>query len=102
MEARIVRDELQKCYRGEGVNQLQNCKALAEKYAAMIRDNKVGEGIHVFWEGVGIWKAGTRFGRYTGIVRDVVDKRLLGPACLDDHWLFVSQVKGYKQVDPDM
>lgn len=41
MEARIVRDELQKCYRGEGVNQLQNCKALAEKYAAMIRDNKV-------------------------------------------------------------
>ncbi|WVO23270.1 uncharacterized protein IAS62_004619 [Cryptococcus decagattii] len=41
MEARIVRDELQKCYRGEGINQLQNCKVLAEKYAAMIRDNKV-------------------------------------------------------------
>lgn len=42
MEARIVRGELQKCYRGEGVNQLQNCKELAEKYAGMIRDNKVG------------------------------------------------------------
>lgn len=41
MEARIVRGELQKCYRGEGVNQLQNCKELAEKYAGMIRDNKV-------------------------------------------------------------
>ncbi|KAK8849468.1 hypothetical protein IAR55_004801 [Kwoniella newhampshirensis] len=41
MEARIVRDELQKCYRGEGVNHLQNCKVLAEKYAGMIRENKV-------------------------------------------------------------
>jgi len=42
MEARIVRGELQKCYRGEGVNQLQNCKELAERYASMIRENKVG------------------------------------------------------------
>ncbi|WWC93044.1 uncharacterized protein L201_008008 [Kwoniella dendrophila CBS 6074] len=41
MEARLVREELQKCYRGEGVNHLQNCKVLAEKYAGMIRDNKV-------------------------------------------------------------
>jgi NADH dehydrogenase (ubiquinone) 1 beta subcomplex subunit 10 len=41
MEARIVRGELQKCYRGEGVNQLQNCKELAERYASMIRENKV-------------------------------------------------------------
>ena len=41
MEARIVRGELQKCYRGEGVNQLQNCKELAERYAGMIRENKV-------------------------------------------------------------
>jgi hypothetical protein len=40
MEARIVRGELQKCYRGEGVNQLQNCKELAERYAGMIRENK--------------------------------------------------------------
>lgn len=42
MEARLVRAELQKCYRGEGVNQLKNCKELAEKYAGMIRENKVG------------------------------------------------------------
>lgn len=41
MEARIVRTELQKCYRGEGVNHLENCRELAEKYTAMIRDNKV-------------------------------------------------------------
>ncbi|WVQ75181.1 hypothetical protein IAR50_004791 [Cryptococcus sp. DSM 104548] len=41
MEARIVREELQKCYRGEGVNHLQNCKGLADLYAGMIRDNKV-------------------------------------------------------------
>jgi len=41
MEARIVRGQLQKCYRGEGVNQLQNCKELAERYASMIRENKV-------------------------------------------------------------
>jgi NADH dehydrogenase (ubiquinone) 1 beta subcomplex subunit 10 len=41
MEARLVRGELQKCYRGEGVNQLQNCKELAERYAGMIRENKV-------------------------------------------------------------
>ncbi|WVN86979.1 uncharacterized protein L203_102154 [Cryptococcus depauperatus CBS 7841] len=42
MEARIVRDELTKCYRGEGVNSLQNCKHLAEMYVGMVRDNKVG------------------------------------------------------------
>ncbi|RSH87911.1 uncharacterized protein EHS24_000429 [Apiotrichum porosum] len=41
MEARIVRTELQKCYRGEGVNHLENCRELAEKYTAMIRDNKI-------------------------------------------------------------
>lgn len=44
MEARLVREELQKCYRGEGVNHLENCKDLAEKYTAMIRDNKVCTG----------------------------------------------------------
>lgn len=55
MEARIVRGELQKCYRGEGVNQLQNCKELAEKYAGMIRDNKVSSGsvlVVARWVGV--------------------------------------------------
>ncbi|KAI9632949.1 NADH-ubiquinone oxidoreductase 12 kda subunit mitochondrial precursor [Dioszegia hungarica] len=41
MEARLVREELQKCYRGEGVNHLQNCKELAEMYTRMIRENKI-------------------------------------------------------------
>lgn len=41
MEARLVREELQKCYRGEGVNHNQNCKELADRYIGMIRDNKV-------------------------------------------------------------
>lgn len=41
MEARLVREELKKCYRGEGVNHMQNCKDLAERYALMIRDNAV-------------------------------------------------------------
>ena len=51
MEARIVRGELQKCYRGEGVNQLQNCKELAERYAGMIRENKVSRfSVLANWE----------------------------------------------------
>ncbi|EJT48771.1 NADH-ubiquinone oxidoreductase 12 kDa subunit [Trichosporon asahii var. asahii CBS 8904] len=41
MEARIVRENLQKCYYFEGVNHYANCKDLADKYAKMIRDNKV-------------------------------------------------------------
>ncbi|WOO77663.1 NADH-ubiquinone oxidoreductase subunit, mitochondrial [Vanrija pseudolonga] len=41
MEARIVRGELQKCYKYEGVNHYENCKELAEKYAHMIRDNAI-------------------------------------------------------------
>lgn len=41
MEARIVRENLQKCYYFEGVNHYANCKDLADKYSKMIRDNKV-------------------------------------------------------------
>ncbi|KLT41557.1 putative NADH-ubiquinone oxidoreductase 12 kDa subunit mitochondrial precursor [Cutaneotrichosporon oleaginosum] len=41
MEARIVRDELQKCYKYEGVNNIETCHDLAQKYISMIRDNKV-------------------------------------------------------------
>ncbi|KAJ6631022.1 putative NADH-ubiquinone oxidoreductase 12 kDa subunit mitochondrial precursor [Mycena sp. CBHHK59/15] len=41
MEVRLVRDELEKCRKGEGVNSLENCKWLAEKYAQMLRDNKL-------------------------------------------------------------
>jgi len=46
MEARIVRSQLQECYRVEGVNQNENCKELAEKYLHMIRENKVSYCVH--------------------------------------------------------
>lgn len=42
MEARLVRDELIKCQRSEGVNHYKACGYLAEMYTGMIRDNKVG------------------------------------------------------------
>ncbi|CAD6583421.1 MAG: hypothetical protein TREMPRED_003545 [Tremellales sp. Tagirdzhanova-0007] len=41
MEARLVREELKKCYRGEGVNHMQNCKELADRYVLMIRENAI-------------------------------------------------------------
>ncbi|KAF9000604.1 hypothetical protein BDQ17DRAFT_1359216 [Cyathus striatus] len=40
MEARIVREELQKCQQAEGVNHLESCKWLAEKYLQKLRENK--------------------------------------------------------------
>ncbi|KAJ7056625.1 NADH-ubiquinone oxidoreductase 12 kda subunit mitochondrial precursor [Mycena amicta] len=41
MEVRLVRDELEKCRKGEGPNALENCKWLAEKYADMLQHNKL-------------------------------------------------------------
>lgn len=41
MEAKIVRDNMQKCYRIEGVNHNEKCKDLADRYAQMLRENKV-------------------------------------------------------------
>ena len=41
MEAKLVRDELEKCQRAEGVNHYENCKWLAEKYLHMLQDNRV-------------------------------------------------------------
>ena len=41
MEARIVQNNLQKCYRIEGVNNLEKCKHLADRYIEMLRENKV-------------------------------------------------------------
>jgi hypothetical protein len=51
MKARIVRGELIKCQRGEGVNHYKHCRDLAEMYTGMIRENKVSSrrwisGIH--------------------------------------------------------
>ena len=45
MEARIVQDNLQKCYRIEGVNHLENCKHLADRYAEMLKENRVRRGL---------------------------------------------------------
>lgn len=41
MEAKIVRDQLTKCYRVEGVNNNEKCKFLAERYVQMIEQNRV-------------------------------------------------------------
>ncbi|KAJ7086067.1 hypothetical protein B0H15DRAFT_845163 [Mycena belliarum] len=41
MEVRLVRDELEKCRKGEGPNSMENCRWLADKYAQMLQDNKI-------------------------------------------------------------
>jgi len=41
MEARIVRDQLQSCYRSEGVNHYENCRELSEKYITLLKENRV-------------------------------------------------------------
>ena len=41
MEARIVQANLQKCYRIEGVNHLEKCQHLADRYTEMLRENRV-------------------------------------------------------------
>ncbi|EPT01343.1 hypothetical protein FOMPIDRAFT_1048789 [Fomitopsis schrenkii] len=47
MEAKIVRDNMQKCYRIEGVNHNEKCKDLADRYAQMLRENKVQGYKHI-------------------------------------------------------
>jgi hypothetical protein len=42
MEARIVRDQLQSCYRAEGVNHYETCRELSEKYLTLLKENRVG------------------------------------------------------------
>jgi hypothetical protein len=41
MEARLVREELAKCRKGEGVNSYQNCKYLADLYLELLKDANV-------------------------------------------------------------
>ena len=41
MEARLVREELEKCLKGEGVNHYENCKWLSDKYLKMMKENRV-------------------------------------------------------------
>lgn len=58
MEARLVREELVKCQRAEGVNHYKECQHLAEMYTGMIRENKVShEGPEHFVESVA-WTTG--------------------------------------------
>lgn len=41
MEARIVREELQKCQKAEGINHYQVCHDLAQRYMGLLKDAKV-------------------------------------------------------------
>ncbi|KAF2096554.1 NADH-ubiquinone oxidoreductase 12 kDa subunit mitochondrial precursor [Rhizodiscina lignyota] len=41
MMARLVRDELSKCYWREGVNHLEKCGKLRERYLELLKDGKV-------------------------------------------------------------
>lgn len=41
MELRLVRAELDKCHKAEGVNHYENCRWLAEKYLGMMRRVRV-------------------------------------------------------------
>lgn len=41
MEARIVRENLEKCHSIEGVNHYEKCKHLADRYGEMLKENKV-------------------------------------------------------------
>lgn len=49
MEAKIVRENLSKCYKIEGVNHTQKCKHLADRYTEMLRENKVRETCYCAW-----------------------------------------------------
>ena len=41
MELRLVRAELDKCHKAEGVNHYENCRWLAEKYLGMMQTYRV-------------------------------------------------------------
>ncbi|KAM0786684.1 hypothetical protein ACM66B_002129 [Microbotryomycetes sp. NB124-2] len=41
MEARLVREELAKCWRTEGVNHYEQCHPLTEKYLDLLRQNRM-------------------------------------------------------------
>ena len=41
MEAQLVREKLDRCYQTEGVNHLESCKYIRERYLDMLKDNRV-------------------------------------------------------------
>jgi hypothetical protein len=51
METRLVREELEKCQKYEGVNHYENCKWLSEKYLGMLKENRVSSAtvMHGLW-----------------------------------------------------
>jgi len=58
MMARLVRDELGKCYYREGVNHLEKCGALRGKLASTMRNKKR-------WRRCIIWRSDTYYGMFT-------------------------------------
>ena len=46
MEVKILRDELTKCQRAEGVNSLEACKYWREKLIDTMQKSKVCDGFH--------------------------------------------------------
>ncbi|KAI0671546.1 NADH-ubiquinone oxidoreductase 12 kDa subunit [Trametes maxima] len=41
MEAKLIREKLDRCYETEGVNHTESCKDLRERYIDMLRENRV-------------------------------------------------------------
>ncbi|OZJ05431.1 hypothetical protein BZG36_01616 [Bifiguratus adelaidae] len=41
MEARIIREQLAKCYRTQGVNHYEKCRHLTDLYLQALKENKV-------------------------------------------------------------
>ncbi|KAI0360082.1 NADH-ubiquinone oxidoreductase 12 kDa subunit [Trametes cingulata] len=41
VEAQLVREKLDHCYETEGVNHMESCKDLRERYIDMLRENRV-------------------------------------------------------------
>ncbi|RCI04129.1 hypothetical protein CU098_002038, partial [Rhizopus stolonifer] len=41
MEARLIKEKLDECYRTEGVNHYQSCRHLADMYLGVLKTNKV-------------------------------------------------------------
>ncbi|KAJ2997040.1 hypothetical protein NUW54_g7172 [Trametes sanguinea] len=47
MEAKLVREKLDRCYETEGVNHMESCKELRERYIDMLKENRVQGYKHI-------------------------------------------------------
>ncbi|KAI9000526.1 NADH-ubiquinone oxidoreductase 12 kDa subunit [Trametes punicea] len=47
MEAKLVREKLDHCYETEGVNHMESCKELRDRYIDMLRQNRVQGYKHI-------------------------------------------------------